>query len=407
MTRPAVTRPTATRPTATRKRTLGLRTLDNRTLNRALLERQLLLRRATRGVADTIEHLVGQQAQIPTTPYVGLWSRLTNFEASDLSSLIERRLAVRASLMRATIHLVTSRDYLALRPLVAPPLEREVLANATYGRERLAGIDVEAVIGAGRELTRERPLTAGELAPLLAERWPGRDPAALAHLVRVLMPGVHATPRGLWGQTGAPRLTSIEAWLGPDGMAGATAREPLTIDGLVLRYLAAFGPATPADAMAWSRVPSLGPVFERLRPRLRTFRDGAGRELFDLEDGPLPESDTPAAPRFLPEYDNVGLGHADRSRIITKDQMHFLAELRWTVGGLLVDGFFAGTWRVLRERTAASLEIQTFERLAGADRAAVEDEGLRLLEFLVPGSADRDVRVAASLSLASAPGAGA
>ena len=386
---------------------LGLRTLSNRALNRALLERQHLLRRTKRTATEMVEHLVGQQAQVPTTPYVGLWSRLANFEASELSDLIERRLAVRASLLRATIHLVTARDYLAIRPLVAPPLEREVLANSTYGRERLAGIDVEAVINAGRELTRDEPLTVAQLAPRLAARWPDRDPAALAHLVRVLMPGVHATPRGLWGRTGQPKLTSIETWLGPDGLADARSREPLTMDGLVLRYLAAFGPATPADAMNWSRIPSLGDVFERLRPGLRTYRDESGRELFDVPDAPLPDPDTPAPPRFLPEYDNVGLGHADRSRIISRAQMRFLAELRWTVGGLLVDGFFAGTWRVIRKRGRVTLEIQTFEPLAARDREAVEEEGLALLAFVAPESRDRDLRVAAGLSAATRLGAGA
>ncbi|HZM72380.1 MAG TPA: winged helix DNA-binding domain-containing protein [Candidatus Polarisedimenticolia bacterium] len=390
-----------------RRSTLGLRTLSNRTLNRALLERQHLLRRTNRTAAEMVEHLVGQQAQIPMTPYVGLWSRLVGFEASELSDLIERRLAVRASLLRATIHLVTARDYLDIRPLVAPPLEREVLANSTYGRERLAGIDVKAVINAGRELTRDEPLTVAQLAPRLAARWPDRDPAALAHLVRVLMPGVHATPRGLWGRTGQPKLTSIETWLGPDGLADARAREPLTIDGLVLRYLAAFGPATPADAMNWSRIPSLGDVFERLRPGLRTYRDESGRELFDVPDGPLPDPDTAAPPRFLPEYDNVGLGHADRSRIITRDQMRFLAELRWTVGGLLVDGFFAGTWRVIRKGGRATLEIRTFEPLAVGDREAVDEEGLALLAFVTPEARDRDLRVAAGLSAATRPGAGA
>jgi hypothetical protein len=390
-----------------RRRTLGLRTLNNRALNRALLERQQLLRRVNRTAAEEIEHLVGQQAQIPTTPYVGLWSRLVDFEASELSDLIERRLAVRASLLRATIHLVTARDYLAIRPLVAPPLQREVLANSTYGRERLAGIDVEAVIDAGRELTRDEPLSVSELAPRLATRWPDRDPAALAHLVRVLMPGVHATPRGLWGRTGQPKLTSIETWLGAEGLETATRDHTLRIDGLILRYLAAFGPATPADAMNWSRIPSLGEVFERLRPSLRTYRDSNGRELFDVEDGTLPDPDTPAPPRFLPEYDNVGLGHADRSRILSKAQMRFLAELRWTVGGLLVDGFFAGVWRARRQRNAASLEIQTFEPLAGADRAGVEEEGLSLLGFLAPESRDRDVRVTSGLSPGMSPGAGA
>ena len=390
-----------------RQRNAGLQSLDNRTLNRALLERQHLLRRTNAGAAEMVEHLVGQQAQIPTTPYVGLWSRLIGFEASELSGLIERRLAVRASLMRATIHLVTARDYLAIRPLVAPPLEREVLANSTYGRERLAGIDVEAVIEAGRALTSERPLTATELAPLLAERWPDREASSLAHLVRVLMPGVHATPRGLWGATGATKITSLEAWLGPDGVAAATPSQPLTREGLVLRYLRAVGPASPADAMNWSRLQALGPVFERLRPKLRTFTDETGRELFDVEDGPLPDPETPAPPRFLPEYDNVGLGHADRSRIISREQMAFLAQLRWTVGGLLVDGFFAGTWRAQRARNQAIVEIRTFEPLAPADEPAVEAEGLRLLGFLHPDEPNRDVRITADLSLATAPASGA
>jgi hypothetical protein len=393
--------------------------LSNRALNRALLARQLLLERARRSAFETIEHLVGQQAQIPSTPYVGLWSRLDGFEARELSELLEQRLAVRASLMRATIHLVTARDYLSLRPLLAPPLEREVFANQAYGRDRLTGIDRAAVIEAGRELTNERPLTVAELRPLLAERFPDRDPAAIAHLVRVLMPGVHATPRGLWGATGATKITSIEAWLGPAGLLEATPEEPLTLEGLVVRYLRAFGPAAPADAMNWSRLQALGPVFEKFRGTLRTFTDERGRELFDVEDGPLPHPDTPAPPRFLPEYDNVGLGHADRSRIISRDQMRFLAELRWTVGGLLVDGFFAGTWRVQRSKRNAILDIRTFEPLTPSEQAAVEAEGLRLLEFVASddarrggnagreGGDRRDVRMAADLRLGTAPGADA
>src|SRR5262245_43704203 len=152
-----------------RRRSGGGPTLSNRALNRALLARQHLLTRTRASAFDEVEHLVGQQAQIPTTPYVGLWSRLEDFEPGELSNLIEQRQAVRASLMRATIHLVTARDYVALRPLLAPPLEREVFANSAYGRHRLEGVDREAVIQAGRELTRDRPLTAKELAPLLAE----------------------------------------------------------------------------------------------------------------------------------------------------------------------------------------------------------------------------------------------
>src|ERR687893_1002100 len=348
--------------------------LSPRALNRALLERQMLLRRQELPAEETIEHLVGMQAQVPDAPYVGLWARLEGFRTDELSTLIAERRAVRASMMRATIHLVTARDFLTLRPVVQPVLERDVYGNSTYGNDRLAKLDVDTVLAAGRMLLEERPRTAAELRRLLGTRWPHWDPAALAYAVRGLLPLVHVPPRGVWGQSGPVALTTAEAWL---GRSVASNRGP---DEAILRYLAAFGPATVADARTWSGLSGLREVFERLRARLVTFRDESGRELYDVPGAPLPDPEMPAPPRFLPAFDNALLSHADRARIISDEHRGALFKDPH-MRGVLLDGFLYGTWQTKWDREKATLMIEPFGPLTEADRDALAEEGLRLLTF--------------------------
>ena len=366
---------------------IGEAVLGVKALNRALLERQLLLRRRKLSAFEAIGHLVGMQAQVPGAPYVGLWTRLEGFAADELSALISSRRTVRASMMRATIHLVTAGDFLALRPVVQPVLERDVYRNATYGKERLAGLDVEAVLAVGRALMEERPRTAAELRRLLGPRWPERDPASLAYAVRGLLPLVHVPPRGIWGESGPVALAAAEAWLGrgldPDPSP----------DEAILRYLRAFGPATVADARTWSGLGGLGEVFERLRPRLVTFRDGRGRELFDVPGAPLPDPETPAPPRFLPAFDNVLLSHADRTRIVSDEHRKRLSRDPF-MRSVLLDGFARATWKMERTRGRETLVIRPFEPLPERDRVAVAEEGDGLLSFVAPDADARDVRFA-------------
>jgi hypothetical protein len=351
--------------------------LDRHALNRALLERQLLLTPAKSTAAEAIERLIGMQAQAPLAPYVGLWTRLHAFTHDDLAGLITGRQAVRIALMRGTIHLVTADDARTLRPLLQPHLDRALRSGA--GR-RLTGADLPAIAAAGRALVDERPRTFRELGDLLAARWPGHAPADLAHVIRAHVPLVQVPPRGIWGRGGPAAHTSAEAWLGHP-----LATDP-PIEDLVIRYLAAYGPAGAHDMQTWSGLTRLREVFDRLRPRLRVFRDEHGTELFDLPDAPRPDPATPAPPRFLPEYDNLLRSHADRTHVLPDGHRDRLATPNDAPRpAFLVNGFVHGTWKITRSRGTATLTIEPFAPLADDDATALGTEAERLLEFAAAG----------------------
>jgi hypothetical protein len=357
--------------------------LGRHALNRALLERQLLLRPAERTAAQAIEQLIGMQAQAPLAPYVGLWTRLRDFGHDDLADLITGRQAVRIALMRGTIHLVTTADCRTLRPLLQPLLDRTLRGGA--GR-RLTGADLHAIADAGRALVDERPRTFSELGTALAERWPGHAPADLAQVIRALVPLVQVPPRGVWGHGGKAAHTSAEAWLG-DRLSPAP-----SLDDLVIRYLAGYGPATPQDIQIWSGLTRLREVIDGLRPRLRVFHDEHGNELFDLPDAPRPDPATPAPPRFLPEYDNLLRSHADRTRVLPDGHRDRLATPNDSPRPtFLVNGFVHGTWKITRSGGTATLSIEPFAPPPDPD--ALTAEGARLLDFAAAGEA-HDVRIA-------------
>jgi Winged helix DNA-binding domain len=365
----------------------NLQELTVRELNRATLARQLLLERETMSIPDAIARLVGLQAQMPSPPHVGLWSRLTEFRAEDLVALIERRQVVRATMMRHTLHLIGARDYLKLRPAVQPALTRALQGIA--GR-RIAGVDVERLVQAAREFVREQPRTFAEIRVLVGELEPEGDISALTYAVRTHLNLVQVPGGGLWGYPGGGvRYTLAESWLRKPVRTAEDPRE------LVLRYLAGFGPASVRDIQAWSGLAGLKVVVEELRPKLRSLRDERGRELFDVHGAPLPGADHPAPPRFLPDYDNVILGHADRSRVIAEAHRPAVylkaARVRAT---FLLDGFVSGTWGIERAREASTLVIEPFARLAGEDRAALTAEGERLVAFVEPAAKRHAVRVA-------------
>jgi hypothetical protein len=365
--------------------------LGTRALNRALLARQLLLERSALPAIDAIDHLIGLQGQEPLEPYVGLWSRLDGFDPDELVDLLETRQVVRTVLMRRTLHVMSAADTLALRSLFQPMLETRM--NGTL-RKRLPSVDIEELRAAGLPLFAEQPRTVTDVGRAVVDRWPGVTPRDLGDALSSLVPLVQVPPRGLWGRTGPARNTTIEAWLGRPLQEPA---EPP--DRLVLRYLAAYGPASTADMRAWCGLSGLRQAFARLRPELVVFRDERRRELFDVPDGLRPDPDRPVAPRFLPAFDNAVLGFDDRSRII--DDAHRSLSVEGA-RVLLVDGRVAGTWRVDQTGDRSTLQISMLWPLGRAERAEVVDEGARLLAFITDGADGTGGTDSAGVAISSA-----
>jgi len=362
--------------------------LGPRALNRATLARQMLLRRVDATPFAAVEHLVGMQAQVPLNPYLGLWSRLDRFQPEELGRLLLDRRVVRIPVMRATIHLVTDEDALTLRALTQRVLDAEIARHPEFS-PALVDVDLDEVLGFAAVILAT-PRTNPQLRAALAERFPDLDAAALAYACRCKLPLVQVPPRGVWGRTAQVTSATTESWLGRPLAASPS------IDDLLMRYLGAFGPATTADMTTWSRLTGLREVVDRLRPRLCRFRDEAGRELVDLPDAPRPDPETPAPPRFLPEYDNVLLSHADRSRFAFAVDATRLFDTGAPVhGSVLVDGVLRARWRMDRDRDngAATLMVTHVGALAKRTASAVAAEGRRLVRFLAVDAPSHDVRV--------------
>jgi hypothetical protein len=374
-------------------------TLTRRELNRATLARQMLLAREKTTPLKVIERLVGMQAQIPRPPFVGLWTRLEKFERDDLLRLIHGRDVVRATLMRATIHLMSADDYAELRPVLQGALDASL--RSALGA-RLKTLDIEPLVEEATAIFAEEPRTFSELRALQVKRHPKLDSNAMQLAVRTSLPLVQVPTGATWGWPGNADFALAGEWLGQRASrkkpkTKAFAKEAFPDDAartLVLRYLAAFGPATVRDAQAWSGHRGLAPAFEALRQELVLFRDERGRELFDLPKAPRPGADVEAPVRLLPEFDNLLLSHFDRTRVlgdIAKSTVFIVARALAT---FLVDGMVAGSWRLERVKSTAAIVIEPFAPIAKTAQRALAEEADRLVRFLDPDATGYDVHVA-------------
>ncbi len=365
---------------------MGDEVLSRRALNRATLARQMLLERERVAPYDAVHRLVGLQAQTPQSWYLSLWSRLADFDPVATGKLLEEHRLVRIPVMRSTIHLLTDDDALVLRAFTQPTINRSL--HGIWAK-RLEGIDRAKLTAGVRRFLGETPRTPAELIGHVEARWPGRDRQTISNGLRALVPMVQVPPRGVWRKSGAVRFAALDAWVGR-ALPTVVDREEI-----VLRYLGAFGPASVRDAQAWSGVTRLGEVFERLRPRLRPFRDEGGRELFDLPDAPRPDPETPAPLRFLADFDNLLLSHADRSRFVSDEDRKTMTYAQGPFPGMLmVDGSAIGQWHLLRDSGSVTMVLRLARKLNASDEDAVRTEADAMLRFYVPNAESRSVQLA-------------
>jgi hypothetical protein len=345
--------------------------LTSRVLNRTLLKRQHLLERVGASPSELVEDLVGLQAQDTQPPYVGLWSRLADFDPLELSALLEQRQASRILLMRGTIHLVTAADCLGLRPVLQEMLERQMRGAEFFGH--CSDIPRDVLASAVREALDHEPVSARMLGTTLAERFPGHRPGHLANTARILQPLVQTPPRGLWKRGGPPAYVHAEDWHG----AALAAPDPAE---LVRRYLRAFGPAAAADITTWSGLTGLRPVLEGMREELVTHTDEAGRTLLDLPGLPVADPDEPAPVRLLGKYDNLWLSHAARTRVTEPEKRkRWMGRNGGTGNTVFVDGLLEGLWRQVEDR----VEVELFRELTRTERADLDAEVAALETFLL------------------------
>lgn len=370
------------------------RTLSLRELNRAALSRQSLLARRRVALPRAVEVFGALQAQWPSSPYLALWTRLAGFRREELTSALERRRVVKAVLLRNTLHLVSARDFPSFARVMRDDGGRFWLR---YGERR--GLYDAGQFARLRERVLEyaaaTPRRRAELLRFIEQQRPSQKEEWAEYHYRLLRAHrelVNVPPDGIWGNAPRPLLVSARAWLGESEVAEQDARAVV-----LRRYLAAYGPASRADLAAWTGLPItyFDGVIVSLGRAIARFRDEDRRELLDLARAPRPDADAPAPARYLPKWDSLLLAYEPRHRVRVLPERYRRAVI--AVNGdvaptFLLDGFVAGTWSVRRTKQEAILGLAPFGRLGRADRAALIEEGERLLRFIDPEAGTRVVR---------------
>lgn len=374
----------------------SLGTLTPRALNRATLARQMLLARASLDPVAAITHLAGLQAQYSPSSFVALWSRLHDFQIDTLHAALTRREVIKATLMRATLHLVSATEFAAYQAAIVRFIQSawEQRAIGFKVDSATIGLDGAALRRAVIEYCQDTPRTSDEIGNHLATVFPEVqiEPAHFWRHVRWSGELCYVPPSGTWRYFGEGKCASVSAWV----PGYVPVDEADGIQRITRRHLAAYGPATAADVASWCglRVGQVRPALESLAPELVTVQDGPRRTLYDLADAPRPDEDTPAPVRYLAKWDSLLLGYDNRRRILPDEYVKLVTRKNLEVlPTFLVDGLVTGVWDVSRKRREATLQLTAFAAIDQTAQHALEAEGDRLLRFMEPDASTYAIRI--------------
>lgn len=352
--------------------------LDARRLNRATLARQLLLERESLPVPEAIRRIGGLQAQEPASPYLALWNRLADFDATELDAAFDERTVVKSSLMRLTLHAVHVEDYPAYYRAMLPSLRASRLNDRRFTTSGLSTADADALVPDLLAFL-ESPRTSAEAVDFV-QGGLGEKNLWAWWALRTFAPLHRAPTGGPWAFEAQPAYLA----------AGRTpeAYDERAVQHLLLRYLRAFGPASPRDFAQFSllRSPVVKRALAALADEIVELQGPDGATLLDLPGAPIPPKDAVAPPRLLPMWDSTLLAYADRSRVIPDAYRPLVIRRNGDVlPTLLVDGYVAGVWRPV----AGGIEATAFEWLDDAAWDGLGREAVALGGFL----AERDPAV--------------
>ncbi len=345
-------------------------TLTRRRLNRATLHRQLLLDRAPLSAPDAIRRVVALQAQEPASPYIALWNRVRGFDPADLDAAFHRHEVVKATLMRITLHAVHVDDYPSFHSAMQGTLRDARMNDRRFLQTGLSPDDAHGLVPHLREFASKRR-TKDEIEKRLKDHL-GADPSWVWWALRQVGPFWHAPSDETWSFGSRPAYVAARTDGDRDGSE--------SVEWLIRRYLAGFGPATPQDFAQFALLRQ-----SDIRPALNAMTDLVelegpdGRTLLNVADHDIPDEDAPAPPRLMAMWDSTLLAYKDRSRIIPEEYRRVVIQRNGDVlPSVLVDGYVCGVWRPVED----GIEISAFHRLDDDDWERLAAEARDLVAFL-------------------------